>query len=297
MLSLFQPAVFTSSSLVTAYNNGYSSVFALNFSLNGGSLPTELLFRVWVTLPGRFTANQFVLATTPLRLSTSIFFFQLNTCFHSPYITSSLAKGWLCTLQFLLALASAVILRPNSRGTRDQILPSEIRDSPNLEGQVPVFISPRHWVTFSSPTTTRRATVEVFDPWTILESESESESYVTTDGQSASLSSNKAPIWGFRPDFITVWQLQVCGCGALSLTRGRVYGLQLLLASPALSFSVRVPWDSRPYFTVSDLRLPFSSPPTTRRATVEVFDPRLHAGFLNYSCFNCPPYNPFARTQ
>jgi hypothetical protein len=29
----------------------------------------------------------------------------------------------------------------------------------------------------------------------------------------------------------------------------------------------------RPYFTVSDLRLPFSSPPTTRRVTVEVFDP------------------------
>jgi hypothetical protein len=36
---------------------------------------------------------------------------------------------------------------------------------------------------------------------------------------------------------------------------------------------VRVPWDSRRYFTVSHLRLPFSSPPTTRRVTVEVFDP------------------------
>jgi hypothetical protein len=35
---------------------------------------------------------------------------------------------------------------------------------------------------------------------------------------------------------------------------------------------VRVPWESWPYFTVSDLRLPFSSPPTTRRVTVEVFD-------------------------
>jgi hypothetical protein len=35
----------------------------------------------------------------------------------------------------------------------------------------------------------------------------------------------------------------------------------------------RVPWDSWPYFTVSDSRLPFSSPPTTRRVTVEVFDP------------------------
>jgi hypothetical protein len=31
-------------------------------------------------------------------------------------------------------------------------------------------------------------------------SESESESYVTTDGQPASLSWNKAPFWGLRPD-------------------------------------------------------------------------------------------------
>jgi hypothetical protein len=36
---------------------------------------------------------------------------------------------------------------------------------------------------------------------------------------------------------------------------------------------VQVPWDLRPYFTVPDLRLPFSSPPTTRRITVGVFDP------------------------
>jgi hypothetical protein len=36
--------------------------------------------------------------------------------------------------------------------------------------------------------------------FTSSESESESESYVTTDGQSASLSWSKAPIWGLRPD-------------------------------------------------------------------------------------------------
>jgi hypothetical protein len=29
----------------------------------------------------------------------------------------------------------------------------------------------------------------------------QSQSYITTDGQSASLSWNKAPIWGLRPDF------------------------------------------------------------------------------------------------
>jgi hypothetical protein len=36
---------------------------------------------------------------------------------------------------------------------------------------------------------------------------------------------------------------------------------------------IRAPWDSQPYSTVSDLRLPFSLPPTTRRVMVEVFDP------------------------
>jgi hypothetical protein len=76
-------------------------------------------------------------------------------------------------LQLLLNLASAVILGSYSRGTRDHILLSQIRDSSNLEGQVPVFISPRKRVarlypqavgSFSSPPTTRRATVEVFEP-------------------------------------------------------------------------------------------------------------------------------------
>jgi hypothetical protein len=32
------------------------------------------------------------------------------------------------------------------------------------------------------------------------QSQSQSQSYVTTNGQSASLSWNKAPIWGLRPD-------------------------------------------------------------------------------------------------
>jgi hypothetical protein len=48
-----------------------------------------------------------------------------------------------CRLKSLLVLASAVILGSESRGTHDHILPSQIRDSPNLEDQVLVFISPR----------------------------------------------------------------------------------------------------------------------------------------------------------
>jgi hypothetical protein len=56
----------------------------------------------------------------------------------------SLTRRWVSRLQFLLVLASAVILRTESRGTHYHILLSQIRDSPNLEGQVPVFISPRY---------------------------------------------------------------------------------------------------------------------------------------------------------
>jgi hypothetical protein len=54
--------------------------------------------------------------------------------------------GWVCRLQLLLALVSAVIFGTESRGTHDHILLSQIRDSPNLEYQVPIFISPRNRV-------------------------------------------------------------------------------------------------------------------------------------------------------
>jgi hypothetical protein len=36
---------------------------------------------------------------------------------------------------------------------------------------------------------------------------------------------------------------------------------------------VRVPWDSRPYFTLSDSIFLFSSPRTSHRAEVEIFEP------------------------
>jgi hypothetical protein len=55
-------------------------------------------------------------------------------------------KRWVWRLQLLLALSSAVILGSESRGNHDHILLSQIPDSPNLKGQVPVFICPRNMV-------------------------------------------------------------------------------------------------------------------------------------------------------
>jgi hypothetical protein len=57
--------------------------------------------------------------------------FQLNTCRYNPCIASFLTRGWVCRLQLMLALASAVILGSESRGTHDHILLSQTRDSTN----------------------------------------------------------------------------------------------------------------------------------------------------------------------
>jgi hypothetical protein len=116
---------------------------------------------------------------------------------------------------------------------------------------------------------------------------SESESYVTTDGQSASLSWNKAPIWSLRPDSYycqTVKDL-LMWC-ALSDERT---GLSFRIAAGPRQrshFRVRVPRDSWSHFTVSDSRLPFSLPPTIRRATMEVFDPASTRESMNSRVFS-----------
>jgi hypothetical protein len=80
-------------------------------------------------------------------------------------------RGWVCRLQLLLVLASAVILRSESCGTRDHVLLSEIRDSPKPGGPGPRIYIPQEQggpvippgTGFLSPPTTRRATMEVFD--------------------------------------------------------------------------------------------------------------------------------------
>jgi hypothetical protein len=87
------------------------------------------------------------------------------------------------------------------------------------------------------------------DSLKFISTESESESYVTTDGQSASLSWIKAPNWALRPN-LYYW-LKIAGLlmwGALSDERT---GLSFTIAAGLRQRShsrVRVPWDSRPYF-------------------------------------------------
>jgi hypothetical protein len=80
--------------------------------------------------------------------------------------------------------------------------------------------------------------------WKGLRKLPESESYVTTDGQSASLSWNKASIWGLRPDFYCCQTVAGLMWGTLSDERT---GLSFTLAAGPRQRSysrVRVLWDS-----------------------------------------------------
>jgi hypothetical protein len=67
-----------------------------------------------------------------------IFFRQLRVCY---FIAPSLTRGRVCNLLLLLGLASAV-----PRDSRPYFIILILETSPNLEGQVPVFISPRNSV-------------------------------------------------------------------------------------------------------------------------------------------------------
>jgi hypothetical protein len=131
----------------------------------------------------------------------SIIVWQLRVCwFGAP----SLTRGRVCRLQLLLTLASAVIFGSESRRTRGHISVSQIRDFPFCR----------------------------------LECQSQSQSYITTDGQPASLSWNKAPIWGLRPD-LDYW-LTVAGLLVLGRPLWREDGSAVCncyWSSPAQSFS------------------------------------------------------------
>jgi hypothetical protein len=141
---------------------------------------------------------------------------------------------------------------------------------PNLEGHATVCTSPGNRMaqvypqelgSFLSPPTTRKATVDVLEPASTRGAQITdpvSESYVTTDSESASLSWNIAPMWGLRPDFcysLTITFLFLWG--ALSDERtGQpfVYATGPRQRSPSW---VPVPLVSWPYFLSQTWGFPF----------------------------------------
>jgi hypothetical protein len=146
----------------------------------------------------------------------------------------------------LLALPRAVIFGSESRGSRDHILLSEIWDFPFRR----LLELARLRCRYSTPPPHGKDFCVV---------SSRVESYVTTDGQSTSMSWNKAPLWGLGPDF------HYCQTVAGFMIWGALFdegtGLSFTTAAGPRQRShsrVWVPLDSRLYFTVSDLRLSLS---------------------------------------
>jgi hypothetical protein len=88
----------------------------------------------------------------PLDSRHSNFIFQLNSC---------MRRGWVCRLELLLVLTSAVILR--SESPNDHILLSRIRDSPKLKGQAHLFISCRNRVAQLYPQVLASLSVASYD--------------------------------------------------------------------------------------------------------------------------------------
>jgi hypothetical protein len=91
----------------------------------------------------------------------------------------------------------------------------QLNSIPLLPSSYPCRLGPRNSIPFCAVTASQ--------------SQSQSQSYIKSDGQPVSLSWNKAPIWGLRRDLdycLTVAGLLIWGT---VLTRGRVCRLQLLL--------------------------------------------------------------------
>jgi hypothetical protein len=164
---------------------------------------------------------------------------------HSQIITAPARSSPACYVFNSRSLATASNSGDSSRA---QILSSQSSlQNSTLNWQLPGW-RPVHTIllVFSS-----QADIQLTTLRQLTGSESESESYITTDGQSASLSWSKALVWSLRPDLYYFQTFAgLLRWGALSDDRT---GLPFTIAAgpgQRSHFRVRVPWDSLPYFTV-----------------------------------------------
>jgi hypothetical protein len=113
----------------------------------------------------------------------------------------SLTRERVCRLQLLLALASAVILGSEFRGTRD------------LTFKISFFVTSYDSQGYGGGIRPRLHTA-LIQP---------SQSHIATDGQSVSKSWCRAPPGAHDQMFITLWQLRSCFCKLISLIKRRLF--------------------------------------------------------------------------
>jgi hypothetical protein len=112
--------------------------------------------------------------------------------------------------------------------------------------------TPRHWVLFSSPPVTCRATVEVFDPTSTWENTCQSQGH----SYDWLLTANQFVLVTSHFSLMTsnlIFQLNICGYSPFvtsSLRRGLFCRLQFLLVLASSYSPIWVPRDSWPHFTV-----------------------------------------------
>jgi hypothetical protein len=146
--------------MLEALRSPETSVNSYYTILCGFTSQKIVLFTIIATSIVRITLRLVVyrqsvrLGAKPLE-SHDQYFFKVNTCGYSPYVTSSLTIGWVCHLQLLLVLPSAAIVGSKSCETLTTL---------NLEGQVPVFISPRNRVDQIEPQALGSLLVASYDP-------------------------------------------------------------------------------------------------------------------------------------
>jgi hypothetical protein len=219
----------------------------------------------------------------------------------------SLTWERVCRLQLLLFLESAAILGSESRGTRDHILLSQIRDSPNLGNQVPVFISPRNRVARLYPQALGSLFVASYDSQgygggirTRLHAGMESQIKVKvtlrlTVGQSVSL--GVEPHVGLIIRYLLLFDSYGLVFVGRSLWQedGSVFCM-CCWSSPALPFSGPSPLDLATIFYCLSFETSLFVASYDSQGHGGGTRPRLHTG-RDGICFNCPPCNTFARAE
>jgi hypothetical protein len=203
-------------------------------------------------------------------------FFQLNPCSHSPYVTPSRTRRWVCLLCICLVFREVYVSLIYSLLLN--FVPFELYTSP-LSSVSPGFakqiMSILRILCYNGSLftwTIVSLTTAKFKSLYWLNSVRVRVMLRPMVSRSVCLGI-KQPSGAYDQIFITFRHLRVCWCGVLFLRRGRVCRLQLLLASPEQSFSGPSPVELVTIFCCLRFETSISSPPTTRRAMVKVFDP------------------------
>jgi hypothetical protein len=124
----------------------------------------------------------------------------------------------------------------------------------------------------------------------------QSQSHIATDGQSICKSWCRAPSGANDQIFITPWQLRSCFCGAPSLTSGLISLLYMLLALASLVFLGSESLGTRYHILLFQIwDFPFRRLLRLAGSRWRYSNQPSHG--CACSCFNCPPYNHFARTK